>query len=198
MAVKRATAPEFRAQHARAQCSAGIPGSLGRRAFLAGAAGALLTPWSALARSPAAALSDATKAALEQSPFVYVSPLKSDGAESRCHGEVWYGWFEGAVFLTSATTTWKARAVARGLTRARVWVGDYGRWKRVLGRNNAFLEGPHFEATVSVSNDSDHVARLLAELARKYPKEFPSWKDRMEAGHREGSRVLLRYAPVPG
>ena len=36
-------------------------------------------------------------ALLERSAFVYVSPLKSDGAESRCHGEVWYGWLDGRV-----------------------------------------------------------------------------------------------------
>ena len=167
-----------------------------RRLFLAGAATALLTPWSAWARGPAPGIPDATKKALEQSPFVYVSPLRTDGTESTCHGEVWYGWFEGSVFLTAASDTWKVRAVGRGLTNARIWVGDYGRWKKVLGRNNAFLEGPSFDATVAASDDRDHVARLLAELARKYPKEFPGWKDRMETGHRDGSRVLLRYTPA--
>ena len=51
--------------------------------------------WPGRARSRAALAPDVT-GLLERSAFVYVSPLKSDGAESRCHGEVWYGWLDGA------------------------------------------------------------------------------------------------------
>lgn len=176
--------------------------SLSRRGFMLAAAGALATPWlgSGIARADhhgaAASLPAPTLKALENSPFVYVSPLRSDGSESRCHGEVWYGWFEGSVFLTSASSTWKSRSVAAGLSKARIWVGDYGRWKRVLGRNDAFLEGPSFDAKVEVAKDPAQVSELLAQLARKYPDEFPSWKGRMEAGHKDGSRVLLRYTPI--
>ena len=172
------------------------PFTLGRRQFLAATACVLAAPLEAFARDAAPALSESTRTALAQSKYVYVSPIKTDGEESRCHGEVWYGWFEGSVFMSCAPDSWKARAIAKGLGRARVWVGDYGRWKKVLGENPDFLNGPRFEAAAGVSEDTDQVARLLAELARKYPKEFPGWKDRMETGHRDGSRLLLRYTPV--
>ena len=52
-------------------------------------------------------------------------------------------------------------------------------------------------AQVRVAIDAQ-VARLMGELAQKYPDEFPSWKGRMEAGHKDGSRILLRYTPVSG
>lgn len=172
-----------------------------RRNFLIGATGVIAWPWlgdgaHADDHGAGVKLSADTVAALENSPFVYVSPIRSDGEESRCHGEVWYGWFEGSVFLTVATSTWKARSVGKGLSTARIWVGDYGRWKSVLGRNNAFLEGPSFDAKVVQAKDPALVTRLLGELARKYPDEFPSWKDRMEKGHKDGGRILLRYTPI--
>ncbi len=172
------------------------PFILGRRQFLAATACVLASPVQAVARDAAPALSESTRTALAKSKFVYVSPIQSNGEESRCHGEVWYGWLEGSVFMTCASDSWKVRAVKKGLDRARIWVGDYGRWRKALGENRDFLNGPRFEAAASVSEDTDQVARLLAELARKYPKEFPGWKDRMESGHRDGSRLLLRYTPV--
>lgn len=173
-------------------------GFLDRRTFLGGAAALLLVPLARAgwARDVAPALPAATQSALAGSPYVYVSPLRSDGAESRCHGEVWYGWFDGAVHLTTSHTTWKARAVAQGLDRARIWVGDHGRWKQLIGRNEAFRSAPRFDATVRAVADPALVAKLLAVYPGKYPAEFPAWKERMEQGHADGSRVLLRYEPI--
>ena len=54
-----------------------------RRELLVAGAAATLLPRSA--RADAGALSAAARAALGTSPLVYVSPLKRDGAESRCH-----------------------------------------------------------------------------------------------------------------
>ncbi|HVH17202.1 MAG TPA: hypothetical protein VNF72_02775 [Myxococcota bacterium] len=134
--------------------------------------------------------------ALEKSAFVYVSPLKSDGKESRCHGEVWYAWIDGAVVLTSASSSWKARAAAKGL-RARIWVGDYGRVKTLGIGNEAFREGPSFDARAVIVKDPALVDRMLAQYDKKYPKEIGSWRDKMRAGNADGSRVLLRYVPEP-
>ena len=74
---------------------------------------------------------------LEKSPYAYVSPLRSDGAQSKCHGEVWFAWLDGAIVTTTSATSWKARALAQGLDRARIWVGNYGRWKHPGGNNEA-------------------------------------------------------------
>jgi hypothetical protein len=140
-------------------------------------------------------VSPALAAALESSPYVYVSPLRADGKESTCHGEVWFAWLDGAVVLTSATTTWKARAVARDLDKARLWVGDHGRWKAMVGRNEAFRAAPSFVARASVVKDAALLERVLTQFEKKYPAEIGRWRDRMRAENADGRRVLLRYAP---
>ena len=158
-----------------------------RRSFLGAALGLLCSPVAALAR--AAQL----ESALASSSFVYVSPLRSDGNESRCHAEVWYGWIDGAVVLITGRDRWKARAVARGLDRARIWVGDYGRWKRPIGHDESFRKGPSFVARAERVGDAALLDRLLAIYDEKYPDEIGRWQDRMRNGFADGSRVLIRY-----
>ncbi len=172
-----------------------------RRMFMTAAAGVLLWPLARVLaadeKAPAAAASEAElRTALDKSGFVYVSPLKSDGNESTCHGEVWFGHIDGAVVLITAATTWKARAVARGLDRARIWVGDHGRWKRLVGRNEEFRKAASFEARAEAVKDDALLGRLLARYDEKYPVEIASWRDNMRSGYLDGSRVLIRYAPV--
>ena len=86
-----------------------------RRTFL-GAAGAVLL-WPAAralgahheaGEAKSAAPEGLTDAVLEKTGFVYVSPLQKDGSESTCHGEVWYGWLDGAVVIITSADTWKA------------------------------------------------------------------------------------------
>ncbi len=165
-----------------------------RRTFLLASAGLLLSPL-AVARSRAAALPEATVAALERSQFVYVSPLCSDGGESTCHGEVWYGWLSGEVVLITGRDAWKSRALAKGLDRARIWVGDHGRWKRFIGRNEAFRAAPSFEARATTVRDEVLLERLLAFYEQKYPAEIADWRGDMRRGYADGSRILIRYAP---
>ena len=136
-------------------------------------------------------------ALLESSPFVYISPLLADGSESRCHGEVWYGWVDGAVVINTAPTTWKSRAVAKGRDRARIWVGDHGRVKQMIGSNDAFRKAPHFDARAeSVKGDEKLLDKLLALYEKKYPREIAKWRDEMRAGYHSGERLLLRYTPL--
>jgi hypothetical protein len=178
---------------------------LNRRSFVALCAGLALWPVARLARgedAPAATppsgtpLPKPTLDALDASGLVYVSPLKSDGEESTCHGEVWFGWLDGAVVLITSAETWKSRALGAGLDRARVWVGDHGRAKGLLGRNEKFRAAPHFDTTVVAVKDDALLDRLLALYETKYPAEIPAWRDRMRNGYRDGSRLLLRYTPA--
>jgi hypothetical protein len=168
---------------------------LTRRELIQLAAGA--AAWLAWPRPARAALAPELVALLEKSGFVYVSPLKSDGAESRCHGEVWFGWLDGKVVLITAKTSWKARALARGLAQARIWVGDHGRVGRVLGSNDAFREAPSLEAAAAESRDGALLDRLMASYRRKYPNEIATWEPRMRAGFASGERVLITYTPQP-
>jgi hypothetical protein len=124
-----------------------------------------------------------------------VSPLRSNGEESRCHGEVWFGWFDGAVVVITAARSWKARSLRRGLTRACIWVGDHGRVKKMVGSNDAFRAGPSFLARAELARDSTLIDRLLASYEKKYPAEIKNWRGPMRVGHQDGSRVLIRYVP---
>jgi len=169
-----------------------LPGTLGR---------ALAQPKPATStapRDPAVArqLSPATVALLEKSDFVYVSPLKANGQESACHGEVWYGWDEGSVALITARKTWKGRALDRGLDRARVWVGNHGRWKGLIFNNEDFRRGPSFEARAAIDPDPALLERLMQRYAVKYPAEFADWEPAMRSGFVSGERVIIRYSPV--
>ncbi len=128
--------------------------------------------------------------ALQSSRYVYVSPLKKDGQESRCHAEVWYAWLDGEVVMTVSSKGWKARSIGAGLERARIWVGDFG-----TAKSPAFREGPSFSARAKKLQDTALLDRLLGEYQHKYPKEIGKWSERMRAGHADGSRVLIRYRP---
>ena len=151
---------------------------------------------SAHAAAPTADSADALVRALNTSPYVYVSPLKGDGSESACHAEVWFAWLDGAAVTIVASDRWKAKAVAKGLDRARIWVGDHGRWKGLLGRNESFRGAPSFEAHATAVRDDALLDHLLAAYGRKYPEEIENWRDRMRSGHADGSRVLIRYVPL--
>jgi len=144
-----------------------------------------------------AELPPATRALLESSEFVYISPLRSDGSESRCHGEVWYGWLDETVVIITSRSAWKARAlVDRGLETARVWVGDHGRWKGWVWNNERFRNAPSFEARAEVDRDPGLLERLMQHYAERYAAEFGGWESRMRSGFESGERVLLRYVPV--
>ena len=109
---------------------------------------------------------------------------------------MWYSWIKGSVVLITAKETWKARSLAKGLDRARIWVGDYGRWKQFFGRNEDFRAGPSFEARATAVRDAELLDRLLASYEIKYPEEVADWRDKMRSGFHDGTRVLIRYTPI--
>jgi hypothetical protein len=167
-----------------------------RRRFLAASFALLSWPLLRTRRANAAELASSTRTALASSPLVYVSPLRSDGSESRCHGEVWFAWLDGAVVLNTAADRWKSRSLRRGLDRARIWVGDFGRVKGLLGANEAFRKGPVFDARAEFVTDPAVLDRLLDQYEAKYPEEIAQWRGPMRTGFEDGSRVLIRYRPL--
>ena len=171
--------------------------SIDRRRFLVGALALAVWPRRSLA-APAAgtALPAALLEALPESEFVYVSPLHGDGRESTCHAEVWYGWLDDAVVLITSKDSWKARSVAKGLDRARLWVGSHGRWKTPLGGREEFRKAPSFVGRARVSKDAALLDRLISVYDEKYPTEIGRWRDRFREGLASGERVLILYEPV--
>jgi len=168
---------------------------LSRRSFLralTAAGAALLLAPARLRADQAFALPEATRAALEESPLVYLSPLRSDGTESECHGEVWYVWDGGELLVVTDSSRWKALAVRRGLDRARIWVGDFGRWKWARGR---YKTGPTFLAEARFDAGESAIETVLTAFGAKYPDEWGKWEPRFRKGLTDGSRVLIRYRP---
>ncbi len=161
-----------------------------RRVLQAGAALSLGLAGLPFARRASAGTLDE---ALRTSPFVYVSPLDAKGRESTCHGEVWYGWLDDTVVLVTERSTWKSRALLKGLDRARIWVGDYGIWKRWWGTNESFRAAPKFDAIATQVRDDALMERLMQTFAAKYPDEFSDWEEDMRSGYASGKRLLIRY-----
>ncbi len=175
------------------------PWVISRRAFLRGAAalsGAALLPAS-LARSGDAAFapSKAAQAAIETSKVIYISPLKSDGEESACHAEVWFDAEGSDLFVVTKPECWRFRAIERGLDRARIWVGEFGVWKR---SNGAFRQAPTFLAQAAhVSSDAAAAKRTLQAMSAKYANEgWDTYGPLFKQGLADASRVLLRYRPI--
>ena len=183
-------------RHPRRRGGPGIRYLIGRREFIGAGIGFALWPLSGTARAAAGSLPGTTRSALAASPYVYVSPLKSDGSESSCHAEVWYAWLDGAAVVTVSSEGWKARSIDRGLDRARIWVGDHGHLKGLNSGSTAFRKGPSFEARAEKLSDSALLERVLSVYDQKYPEEIEKWRTRMREGHAEGTRVLIRYRPI--
>lgn len=164
-----------------------------RRSLLRGAllaAGSLTVPGLSAVAS-AYQHSEAAKDAIAESPLVYVSPLRSDGSESRCHGEVWYVADGPDLLVVTGAERWKARAVRKGLDRARLWVGDFGVW---TSAGDSFKQAPSFLTRARIDTDAVVHARALASFGSKYPDGWDKWRPRFRDGLKDQSRVLIRYA----
>jgi len=172
---------------------------ISRREFVWGAAalsGTVLLP--ARAAWPSEEefrLSKAAQAAIETSELIYITPIKSDGNESSCHAEVWFCADGADLFVVTKQELWRSQAVKRGLDRARIWVGDFGVWKRSHG---AFRQAPSFLARAEhISTDAEAVERTLKAMSAKYANGgWSTYGPIFKQGLSDGSRVLLRYRPL--
>ncbi len=156
-----------------------------RRTLLGtGIATIVLTPFARAVKAP--------HAAMTQSPLIYLTPLKSDGGESRCQAEIWFALYEGSMFVVTRNDAWRTEAIRRGLDRARIWVGDLGNWRRA---NERYRSLPVVEATASIETDADVREGVLAVMGKKYADEWGTWGPRFRNGLAEGSRTMLKYRP---
>ena len=150
-----------------------------------------------LARTAFAEEAEATPTdKLETSQLVYITPIQSNGEESRCKAEIWFIHHDGDVFVVTPPETWRARAVGKGLTKARLWVGEFGVWTQSDG---AFRDAPEFMARASIEADADVHAKVLAAMGEKYAQTgWGRWGQRFKDGLVDGSRVMIRYAIASG
>ncbi len=140
----------------------------------------------------AATVADAARTALDQSDVVYITPLKRDSSESTCHAEVWFVLDGGDLFVVTGAKAWRATAVARGLTRARMWVGEFGAWKDA---KEAYRGAPELLASAALVGDAQTHARVLKRFGDKYRVEWLYYGPKFRNGLQDGSRVMLRYTP---
>lgn len=156
---------------------------ISRRRYLFASASVALAATSPLLR--AAAL----PAAADESDLIYLTPLKRDGGESRCQAEVWFVRDGAELVVVTAADAWRARAVAQGLKRTRIWVGDVGVWND----DARYKALPAVEATADFVTDSGARERFLERFGNKYSLEWVLWGPRFRNGLADGSRVMLRY-----
>ncbi len=137
--------------------------------------------------------SDNIKGAMAESSLIYLTPIQSSGKESRCQSEVWFTYDGVDLFVCTTIKTWRAKAVAKGLDRARVWVGDLGEWKGTKGK---YRKLPQLDAQVSIISDKKEEQRALDLFGDKYSLEWILWGPRFRKGLADGSRTMLRYRPL--
>lgn len=162
--------------------------ALNRREFIRG--GLSLAVGSQVWAPVVAAETRPAVAALDKSQLIYLTPLLGNGTESACHGEVWFVHHAGKVYVVTQADAWRAEAVRRGHTRAKIWIGEFGTWKSAKGR---YRSAPILELAGSLETDAAMQREVLAQFAPKYAAEWGSWGPRFKNGLADGSRVMLRY-----
>ena len=142
--------------------------------------------------SPFVLGNEALQTAMAESRLIYLTPLQSTGAESRCQAEIWYALHEGAMYVVTQADAWRSEAIRQGLDRARIWVGDVGNWRRADER---YRNLPVVEATASIETDASRREQVLAGMGEKYADEWPTWGPRFRNALADGTRVMLKYQP---
>lgn len=130
---------------------------------------------------------------LKQSDLVYITPLKSNGKESRCQAEIWFVYSDRDIYVCTNTSSWRCVAANKGLQQARIWVGDVGVWANSEGR---YKQLPQLDAVANIVKDQTKHQQALALFADKYPLGWLRWGSVFENGLADGSRSLIRYTPT--
>lgn len=119
---------------------------------------------------------------LESARYVYIASMRKDGTFGK-PAEIWFMYWRGAVYVGSSPKSWRVRRIRWGRPEAKIWVGR--------------RDGPSFRAVGAVVDDPEAKQMLLRTFARKYPKEWGKWEKSFRDGFEEGSRVLVKYVPLP-
>lgn len=158
---------------------------LNRRSIIVGAA--CLPAFSVL---PHEASAHELAMRLQGSRLIYLTPIKSNGEESACKGEVWFQYHAGDIYVVTQAEAWRAEAVRKGLSMAKVWVGEFGVW---TDADEAFRDAPELMLKGTLETNSNAHASVLDAMGLKYSDEWGVWGPRFRDGLKDGSRVMLRY-----
>jgi hypothetical protein len=127
-----------------------------------------------------APITDAVREQLGSAKYVYLSSQRATGGWSD-PAEIWYFYDQGAVWVGTKPTSWRARRIKAGRANARIAVGK--------------VDGPAFEATGEVVKDPAMEAKLMETFAKKYPDGWRTYEPGFRDGFKTGERLLLRYTP---
>lgn len=138
-----------------------------------------------LARSAAlpGALTPEQLKLLADAKFVYIQSTRKDGTFG-APAEIWFAVMEGALWVGSAPTSWRAKRIRLGRPQAKIAIGSVG--------------GPSFRALGGIVKDAALAKAFCDALAVKYPDKWPRWEKSFRDGLASGERVLIRYARTPG
>jgi hypothetical protein len=125
--------------------------------------------------------------------LIYIANERPDGALGRCQAEVWFAPSGGELVVVTDASSWRVKMAQRQGATARIWIGDVGRWQRADG---AWRDLPSIRAGVRLDDDPAFAAAALDQFGRKYPASWLLWGPRFRKGLADGSRKLLRFAPL--
>ena len=151
-----------------------------RAALLTALMVALLVVTTAATRRANAELSPEIKAALTDSKYVYIASTRKSGSLSK-PAEIWFLYHNGAVYVGTPPTSWRARRIKAGRTQTKIWVGKQ--------------DGPSFMATGAIVKDPAAEQALLEAYAKKYPDGWSRFEEKFRSGFKDGTRVLIKYTP---
>lgn len=144
------------------------------RVAAVGTALALLPLWPI----PAVGVSADTERQLREAEYVYIASARKDGSFGEA-AEIWFLYRDGAVYVGTRPSSWRARRIEWGRPQARIWVG-----KR---------DGLQLEATGAVVRDAEIEKLLMETFAEKYPGGWPRHEENFRKGFADGSRVIVKY-----
>ncbi len=120
------------------------------------------------------------QAGLRDSSYVYLASQRKDGAFGE-PAEIWFMFAEGAVWVGTRKSSWRAKRIRAGRPAATIAVGT--------------REGPTLTATGAIVKDEKMYATMFRTFAKKYPSGWRKHEEGFRTGFADGSRVLIRYDP---
>ena len=159
---------------------------LNRRTTLLGAATLPAIP---LFAEPSASIKDK----LTTSQLIYLTPIKSDGSESTCKGEVWFLYQDPDIWVVTQADAWRAEAIRKRLPTARIWIGEFGQWQSA---GDSYRAAPELMVYGAQIEYQDKHATIIDQFGPKYSAEWDVWGPRWKTSLADGSRVLLRYRVI--
>ena len=164
---------------------------INRRNLIIASCSALVT--GILPRGLTAAQRPTLQQSINSSDLIYLTPICSNGRESNCQAEVWFVPDGTDLYIVTAAEAWRAQAVKKGLSKARIWVGDLGQWQ---GTNGKYKTLPQLEVSATEVTSADRKEKILDGFGKKYPVSWIVYASRFKNGLADGSRVMLRYRPI--